>query len=117
MTVANADDRRQTLRGYWPRSSGPDGYVATLNFFACALNRRVPTSTLDGIGRRSPYATGARRPGSFRPEAEGRCSVVMVNRCRRTHHTVMCSMGPLVLSRTNRSVISAGARHCGQVTS
>jgi hypothetical protein len=29
--------------GYWPRSSGPGGYVATLNFFACALTRHVPT--------------------------------------------------------------------------
>ena len=49
--------------------------------------------------------------------AQGRCSAVMVNLCRFTHHTVMCSTGPLVLARTNRSVISAGARQSGQPTS
>jgi hypothetical protein len=70
-----------------------------------------------GAVAKTQFDTGARRPGSCRLEAEDRCSVVMVNRCRCTHHTVRCSTGPLVLSRMNRSVISAGARHCGQLTS
>src|SRR4051794_4285475 len=84
-----------------------------------AARRSVAASEYvqDGAVAKTQLDTGARRLGSFRREAEDRCSAVMVNRCRCTHHTVRCSTGPLGLSRTNRSVISAGARHCGELTS
>jgi hypothetical protein len=39
----------------------------------------------------------------------------MRNQCRRTHTTRTCSIGPSVLSSTDRSVTSAGAPHSGQV--
>jgi hypothetical protein len=71
----------------------------------------------DGPVAEAQFDAGAHRPGSFQGETEGRRSAGMVKRCRCTQHTVMCSTGPLVLSRTNRSVTSAGARHWGQPTS
>ena len=71
----------------------------------------------DGPVAEAQFDAGAHRPGSFHGETEGRRSAGMVKRCRCTQHTVMCSTGPLVLSRTNRSVTSAGARHWGQPTS
>ena len=37
-----------------------------------------------------------------------------VNPWPSRHQVFTCSTGPLVLSKTNRSVISAGARHWGQ---
>jgi hypothetical protein len=93
--------------GYWPRSSGPGGYVATLNFFACAAAGGLADTITSGTRPRAshwPFPAGAgllAAPSPFgHADREQNPVVGMPASTRITSRSAKGPAGPLRTSST-----------------